>query len=326
MHQRALPLDARPHDPIWPIFTPQGSSLAAARKTGRVTMRTGAVVAEVVLDAETRRARGVRVVDAATKRDEIVEADVVVLAASAFETVRILLASRGPDGEEGLGARSGWLGVGVMDHVTTTCRGAVRDVEAPSTLVEFGGESGVYIPRFQNLPGDRGERGDVGFLRGYGVQVGVQRMPFARGFLMVAVGEMLSDPKNRLTLSADKRDAYGCRVLRIDCRFMENERRMQEHQMSELRAMAERAGFEVRHLGKGETPGAFTHECGGARMGLSASSSVVDARGRVWECPNVFVVDGAAWPTCGSQNPSLTMMAVAGLAAEAITSERRAAT
>jgi choline dehydrogenase-like flavoprotein len=49
---------------------------------------------------------------------------------------------------------------------------------------------------------------------------------------------------------------------------------------------------------------------GGARMGTSPRDSVVNAYGQLWDAKNVFVTDGACWPTSGWQNPTLTMMAI----------------
>jgi choline dehydrogenase-like flavoprotein len=58
------------------------------------------------------------------------------------------------------------------------------------------------------------------------------------------------------------------------------------------------------------TPGMFVHEVGGARMGSDSSTSVVDPFCRCWELRNLFVTDGACWPTSGWQNPTHTEMAI----------------
>ena len=46
-------------------------------------------------------------------------------------------------------------------------------------------------------------------------------------------------------------------------------------------------------------------------MGLNPRTSVLDPYNRVWDIPNVLVVDGACFPSSGPQNPTLTMMAIA---------------
>ena len=64
-------------------FNSLGATLPAARKTGNLTLATGSVVAEVLYDAKTDRATGVRVIDATH------EADARVLArASSFSARR----------------------------------------------------------------------------------------------------------------------------------------------------------------------------------------------------------------------------------------------
>jgi choline dehydrogenase-like flavoprotein len=64
------------------------------------------------------------------------------------------------------------------------------------------------------------------------------------------------------------------------------------------------------------TPGLFVHELGGARMGTSPTNSVVDSFCRCWEVPNLFVTDGACWPSGGWQNPTLTEMAITARACD----------
>jgi choline dehydrogenase-like flavoprotein len=71
------------------------------------------------------------------------------------------------------------------------------------------------------------------------------------------------------------------------------------------------------------TPGMFVHEVGGARMGSDPKTSVLDSYCRAWDAPNLYVTDGACWPTSGWQNPTLTEMAVTGRAAEHAVRELR---
>src|SRR5262245_23973070 len=72
-------------------FSSVGSTLPAAAKTGRLTLRPNSVVREIIIDPNTGRARGVRVIDQITKRDYEVKGRVIVLCASTLESTRILL-------------------------------------------------------------------------------------------------------------------------------------------------------------------------------------------------------------------------------------------
>ena len=79
------------------------------------------------------------------------------------------------------------------------------------------------------------------------------------------------------------------------------------------------AGCEIHStLPVVKTPGAANHEVGTARMGHAPTTSVLDAHNRCWDAKNVFVVDGACFVSQGTQNPTLTMMAIALRASEHI--------
>jgi choline dehydrogenase-like flavoprotein len=129
---------------------------------------------------------------------------------------------------------------------------------------------------------------------------------------MTALGESLPRRDNRVTLDPAVRDAFGIPVVRIDYGWTENEERMVEDARRTMREMVRAAGGIVLSETKGlSVPGQAVHEVGTAPMGADPRSSVVDPFNRCWDAPNVLVLDGAAWPTCGWQNPTLTMMALA---------------
>jgi choline dehydrogenase-like flavoprotein len=54
---------------------------------------------------------------------------------------------------------------------------------------------------------------------------------------------------------------------------------------------------------------------GGCRMGANPKTSVVNKWNQLHACKNVFVTDGAAMTSTGTQNPSLTFMAFTARAA-----------
>jgi gluconate 2-dehydrogenase alpha chain len=61
-----------------------------------------------------------------------------------------------------------------------------------------------------------------------------------------------------------------------------------------------------------------THVNGGAIMGASPDSSVVNPWLQHWQIPNLFVAGGSAFPQNGSGNPTLTILALTLRAADAI--------
>jgi choline dehydrogenase-like flavoprotein len=225
-----------------------------------------------------------------------------------------------------------------MDHCAVYASGpAPREAlpaaePGPPDPFDLGPVTGFYLPRFQNL----GERDDAPFLRGYGVQGGVGRGRAA--WSLVAYGEVLPDAANRVTLDPARRDAHGLPVARVEYAYGPNERAMIRHMRESLRAIARAGGLAeprtglaraVARLLTGSSDGAFhpgssNHEVGGARMGADPARSVVDPASRLWDVPNVFVCDGACFPSSGFQNVTLTLMALAVRASETIVRARRA--
>ena len=307
-------------------FSSNGSTLPAAQNTGRLTVRPWSVVAEVVLDPRTGRARGVRVIDARTKAETVFEARIVFLCASAFESTRILMNSTSSAHPDGLGNASGVLGKYIMDHHFLWGAGGTMP-----GFEDFKSEgnrpNGMYVARFRNTKRS-GAHPD--FVRGYGMQGGAggrgrwsgpghgtdwkQRMLTELGPWGIGIngwGEMLPDAKNHLALDPTVKDAWGIPALRITARWSENERKMQEDMVRTATEMLEAAGAtDIYQNRSNNPPGLCIHEMGGARMGRSADVSVLDGDNALWEVPNVLVTDGACMASSACQNPSITYMAI----------------
>ena len=276
-----------------------------ALATRRLTLRHSAVAREVLIDPSTGRARGVAWVEGGREREAT--ARVIVVAASAIESTRLLLNSRSRHHPDGLGNSSGLLGRFLMDHTyVAACEGTLPSrVTAPRKQWSW-----AYIPQFRNV-----RESSPGFLRGYGVQV------FTLGRLcqLTAFGEMLPRQTNRVTIDPERKDRWGIPVARIACEHSDNERAQIADAVDQCREMLAAAGCEVHATPPAvKAPGAANHEVGTARMGLDARMSVLDSHNRCWDVQNVFVVDGACFVSQGTQNPTLTMMAVALRASEHI--------
>ncbi len=317
--------------PFGAYFSTQSSTLPAAVATGRLTLRPFAIVTELVYDRDRRRATGVRVMDAVT--DEVTEYDarVIFLCASTLNSTWILMRSATDVWPEGLGSSSGELGHNLMDHhFRVGANGRLDGLE--DRYVEGRRPNGFYIPRYRNLGGDRRE-----YLRGFGYQGSASRQGWSRAVAELGVGgdfkdamampgawtvgatafgEMLPDHANRVTLDPERIDRWGLPVLAIDCGMGENERLMRIDMMKDMAESLEAAGArDVRTFDTGYFPGMGIHEMGTARMGRDPRSSVLNGHNQVWDCPNVFVTDGACMTSSACQNPSLTYMALTARAA-----------
>jgi len=303
-----------PHrDFAWPQFTSPSSTLAAAKKTGRLRIRTHAAVSYITTSSGTGLAQSVVFIDTQSKKTYEVVAKAVVLCASTLESTRILLNSRSKHAPNGLGNSSGTLGRYLMDHTCVSIDGVAaeskRDKDSGKSAY-FGGPYGIYIPRFRNLEQQRSD-----YRRGFGVWGSIHRTlgPDANDarFLLVAIGEMLPYEDNIVTLSTTQKDIYGIPTLRIECTHRENEERMAEDALTCLTEMATKAGHTIENdYPFMMTPGAFVHEVGTARMGTDARSSVLNPYNQSWDVDNLYVMDGACWTTGAYQNPTLTMMAI----------------
>jgi choline dehydrogenase-like flavoprotein len=127
---------------------------------------------------------------------------------------------------------------------------------------------------------------------------------------------VLPDHSNRVTLDPEKVDRWGLPVLAIDCGIGENERLMRIEMMNDMAETLDAAGVkDVRAYDNEYYPGMGIHEMGTARMGRDRRTSVLNEWNQVWDCPNVFVTDGACMTSGANQNPSLTYMALTARAA-----------
>lgn len=330
--------------------------ILSAQATGKLRIRSNAVVRRILSDSSTGKASGVEFIDRNTREVHSIGARVVMVCASPIESVRLLLNSAGGKHPHGLGNSSGLLGRHFMDQVPNLIMGTDpnrRGWEHDDTVPVdpfYGVTGGVYIPRYENLNG----ASSSGFLRGFGFQGTVGRLytPDSRPakFALMGFGEMLSHPDNRISLHPSRKDAWGIPIPHIAMRMRENELSMVREQSRALLEMANSAGLDTEFVGsylgleehgKGAFPdsdwfsrmlfrknfrnsmalGAAIHESGGARMGSDPSTSVVNAYNQCWDAPNVFVTDASAFPSSGCAGTTLTVMAMSWRASEYAASE-----
>jgi len=307
-------------------FSSLNATLPAAEATGRMTLRPNSVVAEVIYDADSNRARGVRVIDAVTMEEMEFQGRVVFLCASTLESTRILLNSKSAHFPDGLGNSSGELGHNLMDH--TMQSGATGMVPGLDDRNAYGNRpNGLYVPRFRNV---RDEHPD--FLRGYGYQGGASRAGWSRGIGMPGFGtqfkEALRDPgpwvmrfngfgeclprhSNYVEIDPEKKDKWGVPILRIHCEWGDNERKMLKDMSVTAAEMLEAGGCtNVATFQNESPPGLTIHEMGTARMGRDPQNSVLNGHNQCHDVPNLFVTDGASMASTACQNPSLTYMAL----------------
>ncbi|MGB1019706.1 MAG: GMC oxidoreductase [Flavobacteriaceae bacterium] len=325
--------------PFGAYFSSNSSTLPAAEATGNMTLRPDSIVAEVLYDAKTQRATGVKVVDAITKEVIEFKSKIVFLCASSMASTAILMQSKSERFPNGMGNDSGELGHNIMDHQLGS--GASGQYDGFKDSYYTGRRpNGFYIPRFRNL--GKQDKG-VDFLRGYGYQGGASRSNWSETVAefgygkkykenmlkaggwnigMGGFGEVLPYHENRMYLNYDKLDAYGLPTIVFDAEFKENERLMKEDWKVQAAEMLEAAGCKNVNVFDSNAPiGKGIHEMGTARMGKSPKTSILNKHNQIHAVPNVFVTDGACMTSSATQNPSLTYMALTARAANFAVSE-----
>ncbi|MBL0357095.1 MAG: GMC family oxidoreductase [Chitinophagaceae bacterium] len=317
--------------PFGAYFSTQSATLPAARKTGNLTLRPMSIVTKILYDKDTKKATGVEVLDAETNKTYEYYSKIVFVNASALNSTWILMNSATDIWPEGLGSSSNALGRNLMDHHLGV--GASGRMEGYDDKYTYGRRAnGIYVPRYQNLFGDKRD-----YVRGFGYQGGAGREGWNRSIAELSIGadfkdaltepggwtmgiggfgEILPYAENRITLDKSKKDKWGLNVLSIDCELKENEKKMRKDMQNDAIEMLTAAGVkDVNGWEADGTPGRGIHEMGTARMGRDPKTSVLNGNNQVWDAKNVFVTDGAAMTSAACVNPSLTYMALTARAA-----------
>jgi glucoside 3-dehydrogenase (cytochrome c) catalytic subunit len=319
-------------------FNSPSVTLPAAAHTGKFTLVSDAIVSHLLMDP-SGRAEGVHYIDRITKQHRESYARVVVMAAGALESTRILLNSQSPSYPQGVGNSGGVLGRYLMDHFTIEGGGGFIRSLRSSMREEVGRPCGFLIPKYINA-GNSQDR-NPNFLRGYRFDGDGSQELYGHAFLMPelgdswrkrvreeipyyfaieAQGECLPRSDNHVRLDPTKKDAWGIPVLHIDASYGENEKAMARAMCNNLAAILDEMKLVEQTLPKRELSifGKNIHECGTARMGNNADKSVVDRNCKVHGTHNVFVTDGAVFVTQGCYEPTLTIMAISARAGEHI--------
>jgi choline dehydrogenase-like flavoprotein len=328
--------------------------LPPALKTGNLDITTDAMVYEITLRGDGR-ANGVRFVDRTTGKQRHAAARVVILAASACESVRILLNSKSAQFPQGLANSSGKVGRYLMDTVGSTVGGQIPLLESLRPLNEDAADGHqLYVPWW--LYQDQ-HAGKLGFARGYHIEFGGgKRMPgygTAAGLEWLTGGsygvkfkqdvrryygsfvwfdgrgEMIPNEQSFCEIDSSVKDKWGIPVLRFHWQWSEHELRQAAHMQKTfaqiIDAMGGRTHGPITTDGaKAIAPGgSIIHEVGGAIMGSDAATSVTNQWCQTWDVKNLFITDGAVFASNADKNPTLTIMALAWRAADHILERMR---
>jgi len=337
-------------------FSSTNVLIAPALKTGRLTLVTNAMVREVTLD-DRGLANGVNYIDTKTGADRRADARVVVLAASACETARLLLNSKSAKFPDGLANASGVVGKYLTDTTGTDVSGFIPKMMDHVPHNEDGvGGGHIYMPWWLDnakLDFPRGYHIEVGGgftgAPGYGFMGGIQRYPAGGGYgkalkdeyrryagssvYFAGRGEMVPNDKSYCEIDPVMKDKYGIPVLRFHWQWTDYEYNQVRHMQQTFRALVEEMGGQVFNAMPDQTKGygiarggEIIHELGTTRMGTDPSKSVVDPNGRAHDVRNLFIADGGPFVSQADKNPTWTILALSMRTSDFITQERKRGT
>ena len=313
--------------------------LPPAMDTGNLDIVTDAMV-RAINKRPDGKAEGVTYIDRKTGAEHRVKARIVVLAASALESVRILLNS-------GVANGSGKVGKYIMDTVGANFSGQVPLLENLPLHNEDGVDGlHLYTPWWlykQQLAGK------LGFARGYHFEFGGGRLMPGMGTAaglewlnggtygkkfkedarryygsfvgFAGRGEMIPNDDCYAELDPKVKDKFGIPVLRFHWKWSEHElgqaAHMQKTAAEIIDAMGGRYSTKPQSGDKAiKQGGIIIHEVGGAIMGDDPAKSVTNSFGQSWEMKNLFITDGATLCSNADKNPTLTIMALAWRASD----------
>ncbi|HEU4881978.1 MAG TPA: GMC family oxidoreductase [Longimicrobium sp.] len=334
-------------------FSSTGVFIPPAQRTGKLTLITDAMAREVTT-GQDGKATGVSYIDKKTGADEHVSARIVVLAASACESARILLNSRSTLFPQGLANGSGTVGKYLTDTTGTDVAGFIPKMmdHVPHTEGSAGG-SHIYMPWWldnRKLDFPRGYHIEVWGGTGvpsYGFMGGIHRYPSGGGYGkqlkddyrryygstvgFSGRGEQIPNADSYCELDPETVDRWGIPVLRFNFKWTDHELNQVKHMQETFRALIAEMGGEVfspmptKDEGYGIAAGGrIIHELGCTRMGADASTSVLNANCQAHEVRNLFIADGGPFVSQADKNPTWTIMALAMRTSEYITAQMQA--
>ena len=333
-------------------FSSPNVLLLPAQRTNRLRIITNAMAREVTVN-DQGLATGVSYIDTRTGRDVHVRARVVVLAASACESSRILLNSKSPRFPQGLANSSGVIGKYLTDTTGTDVSGFIpKMMEMPPHNEDGVGGMHIYMPWWldnKKLDFPRGYHievwGGLG-MPSYGFMGGIERYEPGGGYGaqlkddyrryygstigFSGRGEQIPNADCYCELDPTVKDKYGIPVLRFHWKWTDHEINQVKHMQETFRALVAEMGGQVfsamptRERGYGiATGGSIIHELGTVRMGSDEKNSALNSWCQAWDCRNLFVADGGPFVSQADKNPTWTIMALSMRTADKILELRK---
>lgn len=325
----------------------------AQKSGGKIDMFLNAMVRTVTTNEEGK-ATGVSYIDKTDNKEYKLKGKVVVLAASACSSARILLNSKSKQHPNGLGNTSDLIGKYLHDSTGGDMMAFIPELIDRKIYNEDGvGGMHVYSPWWL-------DNKKLDFARGYHIEVwgGLGAPSYGTGFNINSFnkffglkkaggygdvlrsdmkkyygstiglsgrGESIAQKTNYCEIDPEKVDKYGVPVLRFNYKWTDNEIKQAKHMQDTFEEIIHNMGG-IPLWGKPgkesnygiNDPGWIIHEVGTTRMGKDSINSVVNQFEQLHDVSNVFVVDAGPFVSQADKNPTWTIMALAWRSSEYI--------
>ena len=333
-------------------FSSPSVLLPPALATGKLRIITNAMAREVLTD-DSGLATGVSYVNRSDRRDYFVRARVVVLAASACASARLLLNSTSGRFPDGLANSSGVVGRYLTDSTGLSVSGHIPKMEHGVPHNEDGtGGAHLYMPWWgdnKTLDFPRGYHIELGGGKrsapGFGFMGGIERFNGVGGYgkslkddyrrfygstvNFSGRGEMIPNDHTYCEIDPNVVDAYGIPVLRFHAKFSEHEINQAKHMQVTFREIIHEMGgtalspMPTREALYGLEPvGRIIHEVGTTRMGNDPQTSVLNAQCQAHDVKNLFVADAGPFVSNAHKNCTWTILALSMRTSEFIARQR----
>ena len=316
----------------------------AQKSGGQIRIFTNSMVREVTMNEEGK-ATGVSYINKEDRKEYKLKGKIVVLAASACSTARILLNSKSKQHPNGLGNGSDIVGKYLHDSTGASRAAFVPDLMNRKMYNEDGvGGMHVYTPWWL-------DNKKLDFPRGYHIEVwGGAGMPsYGFGFDVNSLnrffgnsvggygnslradakkyygsvmglsgrGESVAMKENYCEIDPNTVDEFGIPVLRFNYKWSDYERKQASHMQDTFEEIIQNMGGEFLDEKPSEdtdfgllNPGRIIHEVGTTRMGNDKKQSVVNQFQQMHEVDNVFITDAGPFVSQADKNPTWTILAL----------------
>lgn len=301
--------------------------LQSARQTGLCEIRTGCVVTKILTDSHNETISGVEYI--ANGKKQSLKTPLLIVAAGAIESPRLLLLSANADSPYGLCNESGQVGKNFMETLLWTSNAlypqsleSYRGLPVDSICWDFNAPDAIPGVvggcRFSPSVAESDLLGPVAYatrvVRGWGREHKKNmRQTFGRVISLTGICESLPNANSFVALDSLAKDLHGLPLASIHSH-------VDDMAAKRIAFMARKCREILKASGAADIFEEFSsydifsssHVFGTCRMGNDPRNSVVNADCRSHRWRNLYILDGSVFPSSGGgESPGLTIQALA---------------